>query len=314
MSRTVYPAGGAYGTWNSATIQSREDWMVTDDPATFETTSNTRGKLLDRIGDLEGKLTLTPKAFSSGLTTLLGKLLPYKDPGDTTYGIGKTIFPATDLPFVIAQKDGKTVTYPAAAVSKMPALTFHTAKPLLGSMEFTLLTSDQKNLTDSGAWASYTEPAVDPGTEVFDRYTLTLDPAGTPVSFTADDDGIVVTPVVTLQKIKPAMRTTSNYRVSSIGCQIEFTPLDMDVDTFYSTYFPPVSAGLGGAVTAAGKVLHILGSATGNLKLIFNNVAPLKPGGPQWSNSKPRQKKVTLGAYQGYSSGLTAIWSITTVP
>jgi hypothetical protein len=384
-NRIIYPAGGAFGTWNSITLESPEDWMVVDEPKTFKPASNTRGALTENIQDFFGKVSIKPKVFSSGMVAFLQKMLPYRDIGGAV-GKGKSIFPASDLSFVIQQLDGNAITYPAAAVTKMPDLLFHSSKPLINSaVEFTLLAAANLKLTDANAYAvvaanAYTEPGFDPATEVYDLYTPGIGLNGTatsgattsgsstitvastagiavgqgitgtgipasttvatvtdsthlvlsanasatntgltltlaPVTFVPDDSGILFKPTVTLEAVKPCNSTTYNWRVKDLSATIEFTPLDLDVDTFYARYFPPTRVGLGQAMTggSAGLPFQIVGSGSGKLSFGFGNVAPVKPGGPGF-DEKSRQKKITLGVYPAYSGGtFGTLFSIGTV-
>jgi hypothetical protein len=311
MSQQTYPAGGAYGLYNSQTIRSADDWKIEDDLQLFQVNSNTRGKIEDRAKNLMGKLTCSPRVFLSTLIAQLGLFVPYLDPAL----VGTTIFPASDLPFVVQTKDGKSITYSKAAIGKMPDVVFHPAKRLLGSAEFTLLVATGAAMGasasyDAEAASAYTEPAETLGTEYQDTYSMTFGTGGGAITLVADKDGITVKPTVKLEEIQPGMEPTRNYRITEVGCTVEFRPLTMDCDTFYQT-FAQLSTGtnapvLGGPIASTGAQLVIQSatgaSGSGKLKCTIPMVSRSK-GGIEASNKNPRIAKVTLEAQQTYSAG-----------
>jgi len=184
MSRTTFPAGSGYAAWNSLTLNMREAWKVEEDFALFKVPSATLGDDHDsRMGDAMAKITATPKVFGTSLAGQLAAYFPWTNPKTQ---LGTQIFPASDLPFVINLRDGKIVTYSAAAVTKMPAMTFAPDKPLIGGVEWTSLIADGAAFGDASALSavssgSYTEPEWDPSDELFDTYTMSL---GTTTSLT----------------------------------------------------------------------------------------------------------------------------------
>jgi hypothetical protein len=177
MSRTTFPAGSGYAAWNSLTLNMREAWKVDEEFSLFKVPSATLGDDHDsRMGDAMAKITATPKVFGTSLSGQLAAYFPWTNPKTQ---LGTQIFPASDLPFVINLRDGKIVTYSAAAVTKMPAMTFAPDKPLIGGVEWTSLIADGAALGDASALSavssgSYTEPQWDPSDELFDTYTLSV--------------------------------------------------------------------------------------------------------------------------------------------
>jgi len=177
MSRTTFPAGSGYAAWNSLTLNMRDAWKVDEDFALFKVPSATLGDDHDsRMGDAMAKITATPKVFGTSLSGQLAAYFPWTNPKTQ---LGTQIFPASDLPFVINLRDGKIVTYSAAAVTKMPAMTFAPDKPLIGGVEWTSLIADGAALGDDSALSavssgSYTEPEWNASDELFDTYTLSV--------------------------------------------------------------------------------------------------------------------------------------------
>jgi len=310
MSQQIYPAGGAYGAFNSQTIRSAEDWKIEDDLQLFPVNSVTRGKLEDRVKNLMGKLTCTPRVFLPTLIAQLGLFVPYLDPA----AVGTTIFPGTDLPFVVQTKDGKSITYSKAAITKMPEIILHPAKRLLGNTEFSLLVATGAAIGasasyDAEAASSYTEPAETLGNEYYDMYSMTFGTGGAAITLVADKDGISIKPVIKVEEIQPGMEPTRNYRITDVTCSVEFRPLTMDCDTFYGTFAQLSATGapvLGGPISSNGAQLVISSSTggvgSGKLKITLPMVSRSK-GGIEASNKNPRIAKVTLEAQQTYSAG-----------
>ena len=318
-TRTNPPGGSAYLTWNGITCKQRDDWDVEDKSTRFKTMSNTLGQLDERTADILTLIKFQPIAFASSIAALFAALVPYYDPANQ---LGAWIFPGTDLPAVIQQKDGKSITFPAAAITKMPALTFAPDKPLFGACELTALLAagaipGAAASHDTVATSAYTEPALNAADQLYDRYSLTLGTGGGALVVDTDKDGIVFTPSAKLGASKPAMSTTQNYRIEEIAGTIEFTPRNIDVDTFYSTFFPQQGANvaLGAPINAIGQQLVIAGSAAGKAKLTIPMVTPSPGGGPQFSNKadKLRIKKVKLDAVLNYNSGWQPLFTLGTV-
>lgn len=321
MARTIaYPAGAAHATWNSLTLNLSKEFKITTDPKLFKVGSATLGEDHDsRVGDMLSMISAQPKLFGTGLAGQLAKYWPYTNPATQ---LGSLIYPGTNKPFVVKFKDQNILTYVAGEITKMAPLVFASDKPLLGGdVEWTMLNDDTAAVGAAGSHvvqssAAYTEPDWDPTDEVFDRYSITFDPDGTPIVIETDKDGATFTPVVGLEAVKPAMKATTNFRVTALTALLEFRPLNMDVDDFYNTFFPAEGAGvtLGGSVRATGKGCVIEGSDTGKARLTVPLLARASAAALAANNKEPRWDRVQLQAMQTYNAGWQPLFTLDTVP
>jgi hypothetical protein len=77
-----------------------------------------------------------------------------------------------------------------------------------------------------------------------------------------DKDGITFTPTVTLEPVRPAMRTTNNMRIAGLTGVLEFRPLAMDVADVYALLpNQGFGVGLGTSQRKRGVKATVTGSA-----------------------------------------------------
>ncbi|GEM_PF-2928287 len=128
--------------------------------------------------------------------------------------------------------------------------------------------------------------------------TLTL----AQLTVVTDKDGITFTPNCVLDPVKPAMEPTRDYRQGMLTGTLSFRPHNIDVDTFYSTYFPETADVLGGSVEQAQTCqANITGAKSGGLNLVIPLVRKAKAG-HEFSTKNPVTDKVELEAIQAYQS------------
>lgn len=130
--------------------------------------------------------------------------------------------------------------------------------------------------------------------------SLALTTVGLPI--VADKDGIKFTPVATPEWIKPAQEPTRDARLVKVAATLEFRPHNMDVDDFYSIYFPETVQQLGESFEQLGYPANITGAKSGGLNLLMPTVTRAKSG-QEFSTKTPRQDKVVLDVIDTYSGG-----------
>ncbi|MDR3405117.1 MAG: hypothetical protein P4L99_21665 [Chthoniobacter sp.] len=267
MSRIItYPAGSGFIVWNSLTLNLRKAFKITDKPALTKVPSATLGDDHDsRLTDILSSGAVQPKILVSTLAAQLAAFYPFTDP--TTQN-GSLIFPGTDLPLVLKLRDGKTVTYPAAAISKMAPLAFSSDKPLLnGDLEFTMLTAGASNVGDAASHetvgsASYTEPVWDPSDELAgDAYSLQFGVTGLTAGATtngastvavASTAGLLVGQAITGTGIPAAttvatitdgthLTLSANATATNADLALTTTPLTVTPDKDGITFTPTVT-------------------------------------------------------------------------
>ena len=130
---------------------------------------------------------------------------------------------------------------------------------------------------------------------------LTLTPAQ--ITIVTDKDGITFTPEATLEWIKPSQEPTRDARLAKVAGHIEFRPHNMDIDEFYSTYFPEAAQVLGGSYEQyAGTQVNVTGTKTGSATLLIP-LATRSKSGHDFSTKSPRTDKITLSAVDYNSAG-----------
>src|ERR1043166_4603455 len=197
MDRATFYGGPAYLTWNSATIQMEDDWKTDDEIKTFEVNTNLQGKVDSREDEVSSKLDFQALGFWANVL----QLVTYQ-PGDR----GKLIFPSTHLPAAVQAADGKSVTYSAAAITKMPQVVFSAMKQLLGRAELTCLRKNNTAGSNASAFdvvanSPYAVPALDPANIIIEPWTCAWG-STSPFSSMETEDGIIFEPVVDLQPTK----------------------------------------------------------------------------------------------------------------
>lgn len=111
---------------------------------TFDIETDAYGKVDTRLASQVTELTFTP-AGNIANTAQLAAHFPY-----SAASIGQSVFnpaSAADSPLVIQTLAGETITYPRAAITKLPGLKLKTTESLLGDITFTALTASSAQLT-----------------------------------------------------------------------------------------------------------------------------------------------------------------------
>ncbi len=203
IDRSTIIRGPAIVTFNGGTFYSKDDIKVEMGLETFNIDSSAYGKIDERAKERVAKVSFTPVGEYEHLSVLW----PY---GAST--IGASLFTGTDLPLVIKTLAGKTITFSAAAVTKMPDVICSAVKTLIGQVEFTCLGHNNEawTATDNlvaAATASFTDTGLSSANIITQPYVLAWGAApfdsfqtleGVVVNFnlgtepvTTDSDGIV---------------------------------------------------------------------------------------------------------------------------
>jgi hypothetical protein len=298
IARTSILRGPAIVTFNSQSFYSKSDITLELGVETFDIDASAFGKVDERVIERIARVRFTPAGEWEALTTLW----PY---GAAT--IGASVFTGTDRPLVIQTLDGTTITFSAAAVTRMPNLRLSAKETMIGEVEFTCLGKDNEawtvanNLvaTSSAAFAdtNFSIPAIltQPYTaawgisspwssfQTFDGFTVNFDLSLSPLA--TDADGIV------------------DMMFSRLGVSVQCQPLGITEAQLIT------ALGLQGAGNARGRSLSagsndlVLTGAVTSTAVITINSAQMKMGGMGFGPTTPRIAPVTFVATREFSVG-----------
>jgi hypothetical protein len=116
-----------------------------------------------------------------------------------------------------------------------------------------------------------------------------------PLPIIADKDGSEFEPTCALEPVTPASEPTRDFRQGEVKGIFRFRPHNMDVDTFYATYFPETTQALGMSIDQLGFPLTVTGANAAGVVLTIPLVSRVKSG-HDFSLKNPRTDKVELQA------------------
>jgi hypothetical protein len=305
MDRSLFSGGPAFLTWNGITIQLASNWSAETEIKTVARRTNLRG----RVGAWEDySMTVikgTPVATSANLASLITKLFPY-----TPAMVGQLIFPSVDLPAVIQTKDGRSLTYAAAAITKMPSVKFKPNEDPFGEFELTCLCANQTAASEANshvteASSTYTEPSFDPLTLISGLYAFAWGATAPFDDIETDENGVELTPAVDLKELSTQLGGLLNYRIADVSAQAKFTPVNLSSEDFYSLMQVQGSAaGRGKAMGSRGLAFTATpaGSGAGRLSLNVPLAVPQERA-PLRFGDESRIGEVLLDCAQKSSAG-----------
>jgi hypothetical protein len=136
---------------------SKDDVTVNIRQDTFEVMTSAHGKVDERPTERIAEVSFTPSG--EWTSTLIGVLFPYG-----SYTIGQSIFGSDKALVVQSTVTGRTISFAAAALTKMPDVTISATQTALGSCTFTCIQQDASDWDDSGSMAAFaTGTYSDPG-------------------------------------------------------------------------------------------------------------------------------------------------------
>jgi hypothetical protein len=306
MDRALFTGGPGTLTWNGTTWQMHDDWTAKLNLSHFDVKTNLQGLVGRAIQDTVAKITFTPIAFGGSIASLFTKLFPYQ-PGQR----GQLIFGTTDKPVVIQTAAGKSITFTAAALTKMPDITFAPDKILFGPAELTCLIGNGAEPSDSDAFFSiadsaYVEPSLNPLDILFDLYTISygINPAAPFDAIETDEAGVKFMPAVQLKERRTASRGIYNYMIDGVTADVKFVPENI-AEADWATFITMQGTGYGrGKLRGAfGDWLHLAGSASGKPSLTLPLAAA--EAGDLRFGSDSRVAEMTLQGHRRYSSELS---------
>ena len=308
-TRIAFFGGPAYFTFSGYQLQMEDAWNVSNEPTNFKVTTNLQGDVDWREDDTIAKLSAKPLGIWGA--NAISKLFPYQPSM-----LGQLVFPTTDQTLAIQTAAGQSITYAAAALTKMPTLQFAGNKALFSGAEWTMLRRTDVASTTAGAMytlaaSAYTEPALNPQLVLTAAATLNF---GNLTNIQTEEDGVTFTPTVTLTPRKTSLGGTSNYQITAVGATVEFTPEGLSETDLYTNLHPlqGTGTGRGQSLAGIGGALTVASVSTGGPVLTMQLAAPTKSS-LRFDPKTGRVGRVTLQAMRANVSGvLQPLFALTT--
>jgi hypothetical protein len=248
----------------------------------------------------------------------LAKYFPY-----AVGQIGSSIFGTTALPLVIqtkfggASNTGQTITYPRAAMSKLPQLRLKPTDTLFGDLAFTCLGVPTVQPTGTSAWqaiadAAFADATYDETTIVTDSYAAAYGSspyntigsmAGFEIDISMATEQIIADDFGVVDMILKSLTATAKFAPSNLT-EAQIYTLLANQNTGY--VYP------GQSLSKSNTDLVIAGSgnAAQTLTVTIKNAGP-KQAGFMYSTNKHRFDAVEFTSKRTWTSGAAnALWTL----
>jgi len=227
MLREAFAGGPAYITHDAVTYQFHVDWTAKYEIRRVARKTNLQGTVGHGLDCIVAKIVGKPIATSVNLATLMAKLYARR-----ASGRGSMLFGATDKPLVIQAKDGRSLTFTAAGISKQPTTHFAPNVDLFDTVEWTCLLATNGNSADitdyiNEASSSYTEPTLDPLSIISERYLLSWGEDAPFDDIETDENGIVIEPSLSWTEKSTQKDGLQNFRQDDLTGMVKFTPVNL---------------------------------------------------------------------------------------
>lgn len=288
--------------FDSQTLHDKDGINAAIETPSDEARSSVSGKLFDYKTDQQAKITATPcGVISSGL---LGVLFPA---AFSTPTIGADIFGSTDKPLVIWGKDGRKVTFHAAALTKCPDIVMSPAKTSFGSAEWTALLANGVLPTESSALlteAAGTYAALDPDPAGLTGYLYTGTIGALTIADTVDGWSVQVEP--TFQPISTDNAGTVGMILTGVTVRASCTPLGKSLAEVLALL--PYALGRGASLAGAADLT--IEGGTGSLSVVLKN-ARVVTGPVAWGSGTLRAGQIGFTATRAFANGVAgALFSV----
>lgn len=317
MSNPILPniiIGPAIVTWNGKSYYSKAGITAEFKRDTFTIETDFDGTIDERM-----KTQMTEVSFQpDGQISNLSKYFPY-----AATDIGKSIFGATVLPLVIQTKfggagnTGQTITYPRAALSKLPQLRLRPTDTLFGDMTFTCLGVPSVQPNTANVWqaiadAAFADATFDETAIITDTYSAAY--GGSPYNTMGSMAGFEVNITAGTETITADDFGIVDMVLKSLTATAKFAPSNLTEAQVYALLanqgsgyvFPGQSL----AKSNTDLVISGSGNATHTLTVTIKNAGP-KQGGFLYSTSKHRFEAVEFTSKRVWTSGAAgALWTM----
>jgi hypothetical protein len=317
MSNPVLPnviVGPAIVTWNGKSYYSKKGIKAEFKRETFKIETDFDGQIDERAKSQMTEVSFQP----DGQISTLNKYFPY-----SVAQIGSSIFGSAALPLVIqtkfggASNTGQTITYPRAALSKMPQLRLKPTDTLFGEMAFTCLGAPSVQPTGASAWqaiadAAFADTTYDDTSIVTDSYTAAY--GSSPYNAMGSMAGFEIELAMETEKIIADDFGITDIILKSLTATAKFAPSNLTETQLYTLLNNQGSGYVfpGQSLSKSNTNLVIAGSGNGahTLTVTINNAGP-KSAGFLYSTKKHRFEAVEFTSKRTWASGVaSALWTL----
>jgi len=309
MSNPILPniiVGPAIITWNGKSFYSKAGIKAAFKRDTFTVETDFDGQIDERAKTQLTEITFQP----DGQVANLNKYFPY-----AVGQIGSSIFGASALPLVIqtkfggASNTGQTITYPRAAVSKLPQLRLKPTDTLFGEMTFSCLGVPTVQPTGATAWqaiadAAFADTTFDETAIITDTYSAAF--GSSPYNVIGSMAGFEIDITMAVENILADDFGIVDMMLTSLTATAKFAPSNLTEAQLYtllanqnSGYVQP-----GQSLAKNNTNLVITGSGNGakTLTVTINNAGP-KQAGFMYSAGKHRFDAIEFTSKRTWTSG-----------
>jgi hypothetical protein len=312
-------AGPAIVTWNGNSYYTKTGVRAEFKRETFKITTDTDGEIDERMKAQSTDVTIQPVGMTGAAGTAMAAYYPYG-----VGAIGRSLFGATNLPLAVVTKfggannAGQTITYPRAALTRLPALRLRATDTLFGEMSFTCLGDPTVQPNGANAWetiadAAFADASFNETQIVTDIYTAAY--GGSPYNAMGSMGGFEVNFGLAAEAIDADDFGHVDLMLKSLTATARFAPSNLTQaqvaallsyqDTGY--IFP------GQSPAKAGTDLVIAGSGRGArmLSVTIHQAGP-KQGGFRYATGKHRLGTLGFMSRRTWTNGAAnPLWTIT---
>jgi hypothetical protein len=297
LTRTSIVRGPAIVTFGGATFYSKDDIKLTTENETFDIDVSAYGKVDERVNRRKMTVSFTP----SGAWAALATLFPY---GSTV--VGSSVF-GTDSPLVIQTLAGTTLTFAAAAVTRMPSLHLSASKTLFGPVEFTCLGRDN---TAWSATSSVYTTASNPFSDtsfvesgiITQSYSIAWG-SSVPWNSLQTKDGVAVEFELGLDPVETDAEGLVDMTLTRLTAVAKMKPVGLtEAQVLAALGLQGTGAARGRSLNAGGQTLNING-ASGQVNIALNG-ANLKGAEQLFGAKSLRVEQIAFVTTRNFASGV----------
>lgn len=279
------PGSLMYGA--SLKLFSQEDINAAVKIETWRPKVSTHGEGAPRISDATGEISFTPTGRIT--SAIIAALYPagFRNPV-----VGARVFPSTDTALLIHGVDQAKLSFPNAALTKMPDLTLSPKGTAFGEAMFTALIKDATARETAGAF--YTVPTAAAWAETFTDAEIIAVPYAGVWGSTAipNEEGWKVSFDIAMEAIKVDGIGTVDYSITGVTAKATCKPSTMSAAALMAALRP--EGLMLGSSLRQGSNLVITGLSGGLVVTLYDAV--MTEGPAVWGASASRSGEVTFEA------------------
>jgi hypothetical protein len=296
IQRSTIVRGPCQAQYGGVTIYSKGDISLPLNLKTFDLPTDSFGIVDKRVDAIDATAQITS---SGAMISLLPLLSSY-----ATKNIGDSIFGA-DTPLTIWTRAGVKLVFAAAALTKLPDITFASNKTLLGAMTFTFLHADNTDWSAANSLVAVTQAAY-PGDAGFDVSQIITQKYGhawgavVPWSAFETETGGVMSFNVEIEPVTIDSCGIVDYTLKNLSVMYKCKPVGI-AETDYITALLAQGAGASRGRSLKASANHLNISGTGIYGRVYN--AALQTGGFKFGPTTLRQDEVGFVANRSVTAG-----------